>query len=67
MQVNYWPSTLDDVQTSPDSKEGQTISSATITGRRVKQVRNPAAASFSPLVLCVPGSRSACSQPAKHW
>ena len=38
MQVNYWPSTLDDVQTSPDSKEAQAVSSARIEGQRVKQV-----------------------------
>ena len=38
VQVNYWPSSLDDVQTSPNSKEAQSISAATITGQRVKQV-----------------------------
>lgn len=48
LQVNYWPSTQDNVQTSPNSKEAQTISSATVTGQRVKQVRKPTAASFSP-------------------
>ncbi|CAK0731694.1 hypothetical protein CVIRNUC_000030 [Coccomyxa viridis] len=36
-EVNYWPSTLDDVQTSPDSKEAQAVSSARIEGQRVKQ------------------------------
>ena len=41
MQVNYWPSTLDDVQTSPDSKEAQAVSSARIEGQRVKQVGSP--------------------------
>ena len=38
MQVNYWPSTLDDVQTSPDSKEAQAVSSARVEGQRVKHV-----------------------------
>ena len=38
MQVNYWPSTLDNVQTSPNSKEAQSVSSARIEGQRVKQV-----------------------------
>ncbi|CAL5227866.1 g10902 [Coccomyxa viridis] len=36
-EVNYWPSSLDNVQTSPNSKEAQNISTATITGQRVKQ------------------------------
>ena len=48
LQVNYWPSSLDNVQTSPNSKEAQNISTATITGQRVKQVCGPTATSFSP-------------------
>ena len=36
------------MQTSPDSKEAQSISSATITGQRVKQVRNPGRHLFQP-------------------
>lgn len=38
MQVNYWPSTLDDVETSPESKEAHTVSKDEINGKRVKQV-----------------------------
>ncbi len=48
LQVNYWPSTLDNVQTSPNSKEAQSISTATISGQRVKQVHLLATMSFSP-------------------
>jgi catalase len=35
-EVNYWPSTQDNVQTSPDSKEAQTIDPSELQGHRVK-------------------------------
>ena len=36
--MNYWPSTLDNVQTSPESKEAHTVSKDEVRGHRVKQV-----------------------------
>ena len=38
-EVNYWPSTLENTQTSPDSKEAHTVDPSSIEGQRVKQVR----------------------------
>lgn len=41
LQVNYWPSTLEPVETSPESKEAHTVSKQEISGQRVKQVCCP--------------------------